>query len=71
MSTETQQVATIRSLTLAQLETLRADPKPSYSIDGQRVSWTEYIESLQQTVDWCDRKLEGYEPFEYRSQGAT
>jgi len=71
MSTEAQQVATIRSLTLAQLEQLRASPKPSYTIDGQRVSWTDYIESLQQTVDWCDRKLEGYEPFEYQSQGTT
>jgi len=71
MSTEAQQVATIRSLTFAQLEQLRANPKPSYSIDGQRVSWTEYVESLQQTVDWCDRKLAGYEPFEYQSQGTT
>ncbi len=71
MSTEAQQVATIRSLTLAQLEALRANPKPTYSIDGQRVSWTDYIESLQQTVDWCDQKLAGYEPFEYQSQGTT
>ncbi len=71
MSTEAQQVATIRSLTLAQLEELRANPKPTYSIDGQRVSWTEYVESLQQTVDWCDRKLQGYEPFEFQSQGTT
>ena len=71
MSTEAQQVVTIRNLSLAQLESLRANPKPTYSIDGQQVSWTQYVESLQQTVDWCDRKLEGYDPFEYRSQGTT
>ena len=71
MSSEVEQIASIRSLTLAQLEQLRADPKPTYSLDGQRVSWTEYIESLQQTIDWCDQKLAGYEPFECRSQGTT
>lgn len=71
MSTESQQVATIRSLALAQLEELRANPKPTYSINGQRVSWTEYLESLQQTVDWCDRKLADYEPYEVQSQGTT
>jgi len=71
MSSEAQQIISIRSLTLAQIAQLRANPKPTYSIDGQRVSWTDYFESLQQTVDWCDRKLAGYDPFECRSQGTT
>ena len=71
MSTEAQQITSIRNLTLAQLEQLRANPKPTYSIDGQRVSWTDYFQSLQQTIDWCDQKLAGYEPFECRSQGTT
>jgi len=71
MSAESQQVATIRSQTLSLLEQLRVDPKPSYSLDGQRVSWTEYAESLQRTVDWCDRKLAEYDPFECRSEGTT
>ena len=62
MSTEAEQIALIRTQTLAQLEELRASPKPSYSIDGQNVSWTEYAESLQQTIDWCDRKLVDGEP---------
>jgi hypothetical protein len=64
-------IATIRSLTLAQLEQIRAEPKPTYWIDGQRVHWQQYVESLQATVDWCDRKLAEYEPFEIRSQGTT
>ena len=56
MSTKAEQIALIRTQTLTQLEELRASPKPSYSIDGQKVSWTEYAESLQQTIDWCDQK---------------
>ena len=71
MSAETQQIATIRSQSLAQLEDLRANPKPSYFLDGQRVSWTEYAASLQRTIDWCDKKLVDCEPYEFRSQGTT
>jgi hypothetical protein len=56
---------------LAQLVDLRADPKPTYSIDGQTISWTAYIQSLQETVDWCDAKLVGLEPFEVQSRGTT
>ena len=71
MSTEAEQIALIRTQTLAQLDQLRASPKPSYSIDGQKVSWTEYAESLQQTIDWCDRKLVDGEPYEFKSEGTT
>lgn len=69
--TDVEQIRSIRSQTLAQLEQLRADPKPSYWIDGQRVHWQQYAESLQRTVDWCDQKLAECEPFEIRSQGLT
>ena len=71
MSTEAQQIALIRTQTLTQLEQLRASPKPSYSIDGQNVSWTDYADSLQQTIDWCERKLIDDEPFEFKSEGTT
>jgi hypothetical protein len=71
MSIEAEQIALIRTQTLTQLEQLRASPKPSYSIDGQNVSWTDYAASLQQTVDWCDRKLADYEPFELKSEATT
>jgi hypothetical protein len=69
--TDSEQIQAIRSQTLAQLEDLRADPKPTYWLDGQRVHWQEYAESLQRTIDWCDRKLAEYEPFEVRSQRVT
>ncbi len=66
-----EQIRTIKTRTLAQLAELRAAPKPTYSIDGQQVSWQSYAESLQRTVDWCDEKLVGEEPFEIQSQGCT
>jgi hypothetical protein len=63
------QIETIRGLALTQLVELRANPKPTYKIDGQTVSWESYIRSLEATVDWCDTKLIGLDPFEIRSQG--
>lgn len=69
--TDHEQIAQIRSLSLAQLAELRAAPKPTYAIDGQRVDWQQYAESLQQTIDWCDRILADGEPFEVHSRGTT
>ena len=69
--TDIEQIQSIRSQTLAQLDALRAAPKPTYWIDGQRVHWQEYADSLQRTIDWCDQKLADSEPFEVRSQGIT
>ncbi|MDZ4820465.1 MAG: hypothetical protein SGJ20_15975 [Planctomycetota bacterium] len=71
MPTEREQIETIKSQTLAQLVLLRADPKPTYSIDGQTVSWTSYIASLEETVIWCNAQLRGLEPTEVLSQGYT
>jgi hypothetical protein len=69
--TDIEQIQTIKSQTLAQLALLRAEPKPSYTVDGQRVSWESYALSLQRTVDWCDQKLADYEPFEIHTRGTT
>ena len=66
---DTQQFETIRTNTLAQIEEIRADPKPTYWLDGQRVHWQEYVESLQATVDWCDQKILAQELYEIRSRG--
>jgi len=66
-----EQIQAIRSQSLAQLDDLRANPKPTYWLDGQRVHWQQYAESLQTTVDWCDQKLIDYQPFEVRSRGVT
>ncbi len=71
LMTDFEQIENIRQLTLAQLADLRANPKPTYSIDGQTVSWSDYINSLQLAVDWCDAKLIGLAPFEVQSQAFT
>ena len=71
MAIDREQLLTIRSSALAQLAELRETPKPTYTVDGQTVSWESYARSLQDTVDWCDTKLAGDEPFEIHSQGYT
>ncbi len=65
------QIQTIKSQTLVLLAELTANPKPSYSLDGQQVSWSEYLRQLLDTVDWCDRQLRSEEPAEVHSQGFT
>jgi hypothetical protein len=66
-----EQIRLIRQQTLDQLIDLREHPKPTYSIDGQMVSWNEYFASLQRTIDWCDAKIIGIEPFEVQSRAIT
>ena len=64
-------IRTIKSQTLALIVEITANPKPSYSLDGQQVAWNEYLALLQRTVDWCDAKLGGDEPFELHTTGYT
>ena len=71
MATDLEQIRTIRTQTLAIIAELTANPKPAYEIDGQSVSWNSYLTNLQATVDWCERKLAGEEPFEIHSRGTT
>ncbi|HLA83833.1 MAG TPA: hypothetical protein VJL29_03485 [Thermoguttaceae bacterium] len=71
MPSDLEQLRTIRGQTLARIAEITASPKPSYSLDGQSVSWGDYLAKLRATVDWCERKLAGEEPFEIRSRGVT
>ncbi len=71
MPTDLEHLRTIKSQTLALVAELTANPKPTYTLDGQTVSWNDYLASLQATVDWCERKLAGEEPFEIHSRGIT
>ena len=36
---------------------MTASPKPSYSIDGQIVQWSDYLKQLRLTVEWCDQQI--------------
>ena len=71
MPTDVQQIAPIKSQTLARMAEITAQPKPTYQIDGQMVAWGTYLTQLQQTIDWCNEKLAGELPTEVRSQGYT
>lgn len=71
MDDEREQIEAIRSQTLAQLRDVRSEVKPTYWIDGQRVHWEQYADSLQRTVDWCDAMLQGLGPFEVCSEGVS
>jgi hypothetical protein len=71
MPSDFDQLQAIKSQTLARIAELTAQPKPTYYLDGQSVSWNEYLGRLQATVDWCDRQMAGQEPIEIHSQGIT
>ncbi len=71
MPDDSEILRTIRSQTLQLLTDITAQPKPTYQIDGQSVSWESYLGRLQRTVDWCDAKLAGDEPFEFVTTADT
>jgi hypothetical protein len=71
MSEDLIRIQTIKTQTLARIAEVTAQPKPTYYIDGQSVSWNAYLAELQKTIDWCERKLAAEAPFEIRSEGTT
>ena len=64
-------IATIKTQTLARIEEITAQPKPSYNIDGQQVAWSAYLAQLQKVVEWCNQQLAGEEVFEIHTLGYT
>ena len=71
MPSNAEQIATIKSQTLARIAEITAQPKPTYQIDGQLVAWGDYLTQLQRTVDWCNANLAGELPVEVHSQACT
>jgi hypothetical protein len=68
---DAEMLATIRSQTLQLIADVTAEPKPTYYVDGQSVSWESYLARLQRTVEWCDARLNDAEPFEFHTRGGT
>jgi len=64
-------IATIKTEALERIAEITSEPKPSYNVDGQSVSWTQYLEQLQQTVAWCDQQANATEIYEETSQAYT
>lgn len=71
MASDLETLQSIRSQTLARIAELTVSPKPTYDVDGQKVAWSEYLDMLRRTVDWCEAKLAGEEPFEMESRGIS
>jgi hypothetical protein len=44
-----------------------ANPKPTYSLDGQNVSWDEYRASLLKTIEGINALIVMFDPREIRS----
>lgn len=71
MPSDIEQIALIKTQTLARIAEITAEPKPTYQIDGQMVAWADYLKQLQKTADWCDAQQAANTPIEVRSQGIT
>jgi hypothetical protein len=66
-----EQIVAMREQAVAQMEALLANSGPTITVNGEEMAWAPLLAALERTVDWCDRKLGEYEPFEVRSQGTT
>jgi len=51
-------IAAIKSQILAVMLEIPKNPKPTYWIDGQYISWNDYLCQLRKTIEWCNEKLE-------------
>lgn len=62
---------TARDNIAAQIASITANPKPSYSIDGQSVSWGEHFNNLMSQLKELESAVQrAGGPFEVRSWGS-
>lgn len=52
------QLTTIQQNILTQIADITANPKVSYSVDGQSVSWSEYNRLLWDMLDNCNKQIQ-------------
>lgn len=65
-------LTTAREQLAARLVEITASPKPSYTIDGQHVSWHSYQQQLTGQIERLNRLIQQESgPFEHRSQAVT
>ena len=72
MATEAEnlaQLAIVRTQVISLIAELTLSPKPSYTIDGQKVDWTDYLEMLLRQVAQVDAAILAIEsdPYEFTS----
>ena len=69
MPTTLENLQTTKSNIAALLVELTTNPKPTYSIDGQVVSWSEYFQMLTGQMKALNELINSEEPAEVRLQG--
>ena len=72
MATNLDTLNTIKSQILADLAAITLNPQPSYSLDGQSVSWESYQAMLIDKLERINQliQVEGG-PFELRTLGTS
>jgi len=53
----------------ARILEITESPKPSYSVDGQSVSWDAYLRTLIDSYERLKKQIQSEEPFEVQSTG--
>ena len=69
MATDAENLATAKSNFLAKLAEISVSPKPSYVVDGQSVSWTEYYKFLTTAIADINALTNDETPFEIHTTG--
>ncbi len=69
MSALTEQLEAIRTQTLAQIAELLETTGLMLVVESTVTPWPPLLAELAEMVDWCDRKLAEYDPYEVRSRG--
>ena len=59
----------IRDQIVARIKEITAEKKPTYTIDGQSVSWNEYFDSLMKQLQTINAEIATGEPYEVQSTG--
>ena len=59
---------TIRDQLTAIIISITADPKPTYNIDGQSVSWNDYLDKLTNQLSKYNELINQEDPYEYETQ---
>jgi hypothetical protein len=54
-----------------QIQSLLATDGPTITVGEEQVAWAPLLASLERNVDWCDRKLGEYDPYEVQTQATT
>ena len=57
MQGDIEQIAAIKSQTLAHMVEIIVRPDLIYQINGRSMGWSDYFLQLQRTLDWCNEKL--------------